>query len=278
VVQFYLARVLGWESMGRYVTPQDVDKFKAAGGFNDDWDLACTLVLLQLAKAQRLGSTEAKVIRRARPTVLQVSRMLRESQTGYPGLQSLLFDAMDPRDAEGVRRLWATETIKQIYKEHFGGKEYCRRMYGFDPQCYSGSGFILNDRPLLRTRLLRRRPWKLGLYTGRTLGETYAAIELLGAQDLLPRESMITMDDGIMKPDPRGLQVLVERLGSELAIFCGDMPDDMEAVRRYAAGRDQSQPPVLYCHVRGGRRSSIWPVEGDIAVAGVNHLLKALLQ
>lgn len=276
VVQFYLTRMLGWQTAGRYITPSDVDRFKAAGGFNDDWDLACALVLLNLAKARRLGTTDAARLRRARPTVAQVTRALRESQGGYRGLQGLLLDPMDSQGAESVRRLWNIEKIRQIYKEHFGGKEYCRRIYGFDPQYYTGSGYILNDKPLLRADLLRRRPWKLGIYTGRTQGEARAAVELLGAQDLFSRDNMITVDDGIMKPDPRGLRVLVDRLGSRLAIFCGDMPDDMETARRYAAGSGRIQPTVLYCHVRGRRRGSIWPSEGDITVPSVNHLLKAL--
>jgi HAD superfamily hydrolase (TIGR01548 family) len=232
-VQFYLTSILSWKTDTFYVVPHDIAFFKSAGGFNDDWDLTRAFVLLYLVKANRLAATHATRLRRAAPTIGQVTRALRQSAAGYAGLQRLLLDPLDQAARSWVLGRWDAELIARVFKEHFAGKKFCREFYGFDPQYYFGPAYIDRDRPLVDPRLLAAGNWKLGLYTGRTLAESKHAISLIGAEKLFQWEHVVTADDSIYKPNPRGLELLAQRMGFKRAVFFGDMPDDAEAALRY---------------------------------------------
>lgn len=241
-VQFYLTSILSWKTDTFYVVPRDIAFFKSAGGFNDDWDLTRAFVLLYLVKANRLAATHATRLRRAAPTIGQVTRALRQSACGYPGLQRLLLDPLDQAARSWVLGGWDTELIARVFKEHFAGKKFCREFYGFDPQYYFGPAYIDRDRPLVDPRLLAAGNWKLGLYTGRTLAESKHAISLIGAEKLFQWEHVVTADDSIYKPNPRGLELLAQRMGFKRAVFFGDMPDDAEAALRYRRGCSAGVP------------------------------------
>jgi len=279
--QFYLARVLHWQTAAYYVTPRDIALFKTAGGFNDDWDLTRALVLLYLVKAHKLDATQAASLRRASPTITQAARALRESAGGYPGLQRMLLDPLDENARASTLRDWDTELIARVFKEHFAGAKFCRAFYGFEPQYYLGPGYIDRDHPLVDPALLGRACWQIGLYTGRTLAEAKHAISLIGAEHVINWEHVVTADDSIYKPDPRGLEILAERMGFRSAVFFGDMPDDAEAVRRYrrAGGNACRRPEIFFAYVRSGRRADLWDVpDADIETPSVNALLRRLLR
>ena len=272
--QFYLTRVLHWQTKTYYVLPRDIALFKSAGGFNDDWDLTRALVLLYLVKAHKLAATHAASLRRASPTIAQVTRSLRASAGGYPGLQRMLLDPLGADARAAILGKWDTEFIARIFKEHFAGARFCREFYGFEPEYYLGPAYIDRDRPLVDPALLACASWKIGLYTGRTLAEAKHAISLIGAGHLINWEHVVTADDSIYKPDPRGLEILAQRMGFRSAVFFGDMPDDAEAVRRYCragvptpAAAGVAQPP---CGLRslGEVGSAVTPAPSPLVGEG----------
>ena len=76
--------------------------------------------------------------------------------------------------------------------------------------------------------LAQRLP--LGLVTGRPRADADRAIEQFGLQGLF--SAVVCMEDAPAKPDPRPVQLALERLGARSAWMVGDTPDDLWAARR----------------------------------------------
>jgi phosphoglycolate phosphatase-like HAD superfamily hydrolase len=190
----------------------------------------------------------------------------------------MLLDPLDAAARERVLHAWDYPKIVQCFQELYAGEDHCYQFYGYHPEFVHVPGRIARDRPLLQRASLPERVTKLGIYSGRTWQETRAALDMAGIADLFTRERVIVVDDGLVKPDPRGLAALVERMACAAAVFVGDMPDDREAARRYRAECAQGAP-VLDCLVLsgplGGRPEVEARAEGaDVIAADVNVFLK----
>jgi HAD superfamily hydrolase (TIGR01548 family) len=294
-VRIYLNQVLGWpacEPGSSYYEPGDVDELKQTIGFNDDWAVTKGLILLCLAKAQRYGTKEAPRLRSLPPTVKELAQELRRSRRGYEGLVEMALSGLN----EDVRRTalasWDDRTIVELFQEVYAGEENVRRFYGREAKHYRGPGLFRFERPILDPRKLApaaggcassaKASWKMGLYTGRLWGETVAALELVGADHAFERAHAVVADDGILKPDPRGLRQVAAALRSRAAIFLGDRPDDSEAVRRYRESASAQDPPVLGCMVlyEPTNRADVEDLEGgiDLIAPDVNALLDWLME
>ncbi len=97
------------------------------------------------------------------------------------------------------------------------------------------NGLIQKEKPLINRELLGKlsRKFKLGIVTGRPRSEAFFTLEHLGLKDFF--SPIITMDDlppEKGKPDPAGLELALEKMGSSRGYYIGDTPDDMEAARR----------------------------------------------
>jgi hypothetical protein len=58
----------GWVNCEGLVEPSDVDAFKLAGGFNNDWELASAWLLLYLFKSERHHSKDGRFLKPISPT------------------------------------------------------------------------------------------------------------------------------------------------------------------------------------------------------------------
>lgn len=255
-VRIYLSQVLGWpahsparQPAGSCCEPEDVDELKRTPGFNDDWAVTKCLVLLCLAKAEKYGTNEPAKLRSLPPTVSEMAQELRKSLGGYGGFVEMALSGLDEKARRAALANWRGETIVELFKDVYAGEENVRRFYGREAKHYRGPGFFRFERPIADAQRLAKAPWKMGLYTGKLWGETVAALELVGADDIFDRARAVVADDGILKPDPRGLQQVAAVLQSKAAIFVGDGPDDSEAVRRYTESASPQDPPVLGCSV-----------------------------
>jgi phosphoglycolate phosphatase-like HAD superfamily hydrolase len=248
----YLTQVVGWPDTGPLVDPAEVDEFKRAPGFNDDWDLTAGLVLLLLVRAHRARTNQASRLKQAPPSVESLTQALRRSGDGFAGLQRLLLEGLPESARQAILAQWDRATITRIFKEIFAGEKYCPVFYGFEPQYVRGPGYIERDRPLVGREDLPRHVPHLAIYSGRTWEETRAALECVGWAERIGREDAVVADDGILKPNPEGLARLVKRCRSKAAIFVGDMPDDREAARRYREARGSQDTEVFDCLVMSG--------------------------
>jgi HAD superfamily phosphatase len=207
----------------------EIPAFKAAGGFNDDWEMSRAIALLLYLRARG----EA------------------------PDLQQFLAGAR----GRGVRELYARhpvpvapEVVARLCGALYGGSR-CRELFGFEaahalPDAPE-RGMWENEEVLPDRRLLEATAAKfpLALYTGRNPAETRLAQQLCRLK--IP-DDLCWVADGQRprKPDPAGLLWLTHALlrgapaGSQV-LFLGDTADDQAACR---AAQDAGAP-IIYAHI-----------------------------
>ncbi len=229
-----VAKFVG-EEKARAVTfdrVNEVPAFKAAGGFNDDWEMSRGIALLLLLRARG----EA------------------------PPLEEFLARAQG-RGVHGLFAHWrdvsfSPEEIARSCGALYGG-DRCRELFGFDardalPDAPS-RGLWENEIVLPDPRLLEAVAAKflLALFTGRNPGEARLAQKLCKLK--IPDALSWVADGRPKKPDPAGLIWLCHVLlkgapggGQSQVLFIGDTADDLAASR---AAQDRGAP-IVYAHVQ----------------------------
>ena len=226
-----VAEVAGEPCTAPFEREGEVARFKAAGNFNDDWEMARGIALL-LHLRQRGAAPE-------------LQRFLDAARgRGIKGLTEAL---------PSIAPMYPQERISRLCGALYGGRSHCRELFGFD----AGEAFpdaperglsereeLLAD-PALLKRVADR--FAVALYTGRNPGE--AALALLRCELHVPQRLCWVADGRPRKPDPAGLVWLCEQLvrpGGE-ALFIGDTADDRAAAE---AARARGAP-LVYAHVAG---------------------------
>lgn len=204
----------GWEALGGRVdgevyTASHEAVTKAHRAFNDDYDIPWAM----LCMASRRG---AGSLREAFPTPEEWEEELS------------LFDGDDP--VNWVRRRFGEPDFHGSFREAV--RSFCDRLYveGFE----GSRPYYTYERPLIR-RSFREIPLPVGIYTGRPWRELDLAFRLLGWEDF-PREMVVPMDSGILKPSPLGLEVLCQRMNASNPTFFGDSESDRAAHQAFGRG------------------------------------------
>src|SRR3569833_2014507 len=81
-VPFYLREVLGWSADDDLITSADIELFKNAGGFNDDLELTCAIVLHYLVKEHEHPGTSASTLNVFKPNLAGFARRIAEAGGG----------------------------------------------------------------------------------------------------------------------------------------------------------------------------------------------------
>ncbi len=232
-VPFYLREVLGWPAPDDMLTSADIELFKNAGGFNDDWDLTDALVLHYLVKGREHPDDNPTTLNVLPPTLRRYTALIKERGGGLRAAEAVCFEGLSRQDQDAIESHYHKARIRQVFQELLGG-EHCARLYGFAPTLYHGPAWINQDRVLLD---LARVPSDktLGVQTGRTRPEADFGMELIGLNARIPPPSVVTKDDGFQKPEPDGLLELARRLNFTQAIYIGDTLDDLRTVRHFNA-------------------------------------------
>ena len=227
-----VAEVLGEPCTAPFDREREVAQFKAAGHFNDDWEMTRGIALL-LHLRQRGAAPE-------------LPRFLGAAQgRGAAGLEQAL---------PLIAAMYPQERISRLCGALYGGLSHCKQLFGFDareaipdpPQRGRwDQEELLADAALLR-RVAGRFP--VALYTGRNPGE--AALALVRLELEVPQRLCWVADGRPRKPDPSGLIWLSGELlrgASGEVLFVGDTADDQAAAE---AARARGAP-LVYAHVAG---------------------------
>jgi HAD superfamily phosphatase len=226
-----VGEVLGEPCTAPFDRDREVPQFKAAGRFNDDWEMARGIALL--------------LHLRQRGAVPGLQRFLQAAQgTGVAGLANAL---------PLIAASYPQERISRLCGALYGGRSHCRELFGFDaldvlpdaPERGLWEQEPLLVDPALLQRVAKRFP--VALYTGRNPGE--AALALVRCELQVPQRLRWVSDGRPRKPDPEGLVWLCGELlrsGGE-ALFVGDTADDQAAAE---AARARGAP-LIYAHVAG---------------------------
>ncbi|MDS0296366.1 TIGR01548 family HAD-type hydrolase [Halogeometricum luteum] len=199
----------------RTVDRSEVQLFKDAGGFNNDWELTYAAALYVLADDREPLDIAAFTDRIA------------ERGGGLSAAEAVAEDHLSAADHDAVREAWDPERLRSVFQALYLGADLFRELEGGDPP-FEAPGYI-HDEPVLVTEetldyLTSRH--RVGVLTGRPAAE--ADIALSRAHLAVPEDHRFTMDDWEEgKPHPRALVTLAERLDADTVAFVGDTLDDV---------------------------------------------------
>lgn len=280
-VAAYLRTLPDWTAPDNLLTSGDIEQFKEAGGFNDDWDLTFALVLLYLHKWRLHGVTDAVALNALSPTIAEYTAAIALRGGWLRSAEAIVFDTSSASDLPLWPGQWYNRPrIQQIFQELWAG-DYCPCIYGFAPQYFPGRGWVHLDTPLLDTTLVPADR-TLGVVTGRTLAEAQLALERVGLADriVLPGPCGVTKDDGLYKPEPWGMRKVLTQLGSKVALYIGDTIDDLRTVLAFRQLPEAADMTLLSAQVLTGTTPrSVAPTlfaDTDILAEDVNAVLRLL--
>ncbi len=275
------------------VSPEDVTRFKLAGGFNNDWDCTRLFAALWTARLREWrGQPEAEV-----PLEEWAARAGEAAQAGGGGLAWL-------QETVPASAIPSAEEARWAHDEHYWGATLCRQLFGRTPRYIRDApGFVHNEELLLDAVLLQtltaRGITRFGLITGREGPEVTWAVRAIASahESRAPAKPAPTLTwhpseygpslfgaviaaTEVAKPNPRALVLALARLGALGALYVGDTADDLELVLRYrreVQERRPSAPPVLAVMVADGQAVEVFQARGaDIVLSRVTELPAAL--
>ena len=214
---------------GETIDRADVQAFKDAEGFNNDWELTYAAALFVLAKREGLELT-----------LEEFTGEIREHGGGLDAAELVVGSEAGAKALDRVHEAWDTERLRDVFQQLYLGSERYRELEGGEPDM-SHAGYI-EDEPIIATpatvAALTER-WNVGIVTGRPAAEADIALDRVGLD--VADEHRFTMDDWEAgKPDPHALVTLAERFESDSLVFVGDTIDDIQTARN-AATEDGSR-------------------------------------
>jgi HAD superfamily hydrolase (TIGR01548 family) len=250
---------------GETVAKADIQAFKDAGGFNNDWKLTDAVALLVLARREGLAAD-----------VAAFTDAVAARGGGLDAARAVVEVGLDPEAAERVYAAWDPRRHREVFQQLYLGTERYRELEGKDPDI-DCAGFV-EDEPVIvesETVAWLRERFAVGVLTGRPAAEADIALDRAGLD--VPPERRFTMDDWEAgKPDPHALCTLAERFDADSVAFVGDTLDDVRTAVN-AAGRDADRTyhgvGVLTGGLTGTEGRRKYEGVGAAAVVdSVNHL------
>ncbi|WEL24715.1 TIGR01548 family HAD-type hydrolase [Haloferax volcanii] len=212
---------------GTTISRDEVQLFKDAGGFNNDWELTYAAALSVLAAREAdlsLAAFTGEI--EARGGGLDAAEATVEALLSEP---SVVFDEWDP------------EALRETFQALYLGSDLYRDLEGGDPP-FEAPGYIHDEPVLLRPETLDALgDRELGVVTGRPAAEADIALDRVNLD--VADDHRFTMDDWEEgKPHPAALVTVAERLGADSVVFVGDTLDDVKT----ALNADAADPERVY--------------------------------
>ena len=107
---------------GETIDSDDVQLFKEAGGFNNDWELTDAAALYVLARRQRPGLS-----------IRTYTGMIAASGGGIEAARTALADELDPATRERVLDEWDPGRLREVFQQLYLGAERYRRLENAEP-------------------------------------------------------------------------------------------------------------------------------------------------
>ena len=208
---------------GHTVDDDAVQRFKDAGGFNNDWELTDAAALFVLARERGYDAD-----------VAAFTDAVAAAGGGLDAAERVVRDA-DGVDNDAVSDRWDPDRLREVFQALYLGADLYRDLEGGDPP-FDAPGYI-HDEPVLADRSTLDRlneRFAVGVLTGRPAAEADIALDRVGLS--VPDAHRFTMDDWAEgKPHPRALTTLADRFGADAVAFAGDTLDDVRTATNAAA-------------------------------------------
>jgi HAD superfamily phosphatase len=251
------------------VTFRDVEAFKQAGGYNNDWDMCYLLSSLSTARLREWQETPL-----AEYTIQQWAALSRAANlAGHGGREWV--DTVIPASARLDYRM-----VGDLYHEYYWGAAEMPKRFGHPPRYLHDAPGLVHREEMLYSPDFPRRLRKvginhLGIITGRVGPEVDSAVERMEAYSGERWWDVIVSADTCAKPNPRALQMAIEAVSARGGLFIGDTADDHDLVRHYLAGKTPEQPPILAAMLINEGEDELYQQRGvDLIVRSVEDLLK----
>ncbi|MEF8887510.1 MAG: TIGR01548 family HAD-type hydrolase [Haloarculaceae archaeon] len=214
---------------GDTIAKEDVQAFKNAGGFNNDWELTYAAALFVLARHEGMDRS-----------LSGFTAAVEGLGGGLDAALSVVAEELPPAANERVLREWDRDRLRETFQALYLGADLYRDLEGGDPPL-SAPGYI-HDEPVLVTAdtvtALTDR-WPVGVLTGRPAPEAAIALERVGLE--VPPDHRFTMDDWpASKPDPGALISLAKTFEADRLAFAGDTLDDVQTAVNASGADDRS--------------------------------------
>ncbi len=264
---------LDWgQSEGRpLVTLEDVDAFKQAGGYNNDWDMCYLLASLSTARLREWRGT-----RLARRSTQEWAALSRTANLQGHGGRAWV-DEVIPTSA---RLDYAI--IGDLYHECYWGATEYRKRFGREPRYLHDAEGLVHCEEMLYTptflgKMRAAGIRHLGIITGRVGPEVDSALERMQAYSGEIWWDVVISADLYAKPDPCALRKAIEKVGARGGLYIGDTADDNDLVQRYRAQKAAGEPDMLMAMLVGEAEAEIYRQRGaDFIVRSVEDLLWCL--
>lgn len=276
-VNHYFRFKLGLRGRKYLIDSRMIEAFKSAGGFNNDWELAASLVLFYLSRYFKTGKPQT--FNTLRADISEIIEFIRSAPSnGISGFKSLIEG--ESKVSESVFMNYDEKLVFDICKALYAGNKV-EEMYGSTD--ISDKSFLLrlkkhelyrNEKPLLDETLLSDE-FFYGIITGRTPGE------IIPLRDIFPKlfklSKVVIADDGNSprKPDPETLKPFISENWLPL-VYIGDSRDDFELVKN---SREAYKTDKIYFVAIAETPEKIdfyKKLGSDIVASDVNNALKIL--
>lgn len=250
------------------LTLQDVDAFKQAGGYNNDWDMCYLLAALSTARLREWKGTLL-----AERTITEWAALSRAANMQGRGGRTWV-DETIPASA----RLDYT-LIGDLYHECYWGTTEYRKRFGQEPRYLPEAAGLVSKEEMLYTADFPRRLraagiQHLGMITGRVGPEVDSALERIEAYSGERWWEVVISADICAKPDPSALRMAIEAVGARGGLFIGDTADDHDLVRHYLASKTAQEPDILAAMLVNPEEVELYIQRGaDLIVSSVEDLL-----
>ncbi|KTG29713.1 TIGR01548 family HAD-type hydrolase [Haloferax profundi] len=212
---------------GTTISRDDVQQFKDAGGFNNDWELTYAAALYVLA------AREVDV------SLAEFTDEIAERGGGLDAAEAVVEATLD--DPAIVFEQWDTDGLRETFQALYLGADLYRDLEGGDPP-FEAAGYIHDEPVLLRPETLDALgDREVGVVTGRPSAEADIALDRVALD--VDDDHRFTMDDWDNgKPHPAALVTVAERLDARSVVFVGDTLDDVKT----ALNADAADPERVY--------------------------------
>jgi len=270
-VDLYLGTCLGFKGKSKtLVTKEDIALFKAASGFNNDWDLTSGLLHYLLSLSQLPPFSKHPEF----SSILESVSFLRSKSSHIPNETNTLYKEKNVTSftkkvkasgggLKGVRKalesswegwllqsgdLTRTNLIKRIFQEIYLGNQFSV-FYRLPRLFYRGQGHYLQEKLLISGRILKtlQKRIRLGIASGRPRFEAELALKRFNLFSYF--DSIVTLDECeaeearmfrltgnhkiFSKPHPYSLLRTIREisLSHPRCGYVGDVVDDIKAAQ-----------------------------------------------
>lgn len=253
------------------LTRQDVDAFKRAGGYNNDWDMCYLLAALSTARYREWAGTS--LAERSTQEWADLSRVA--NLAGHGGREWV--DTVFPASARMDYGI-----IGDLYHEYYWGAAEIRKRFRREPRYLPQAGGLVHLEEMLYSpgfpmQLRAAGVRHLGMITGRVGPEVDSALERMEAHSNARWWDVVIPADTCAKPDPRALRMAIDAVDTRNGLYIGDTADDHDLVRHYLAQKAAHEPDMISAMLIGAEEVEIYKARGvDLIVRSVEDLLAYL--